>query len=398
MKVHSAQGSTRRARLLICIDSLGEDAGTERYVKELLHRIDGRRFTVDVCCVGEQLLGLHAVPGASLVLPVSRFYDWKGIQQIRKLRRYLDSHGVDIVHTFMPKGTVVGVLAASHSHTRVVIASRRSFGYFHTRPSLALFRYLNHHTTRILANSEAVKDWVSRTEHVPTTKVDVLYNGVDLERFGPGRGDSSVADALGIPPSARVVGIVANYRPVKDLHLFLRSMRVVADRVPSAAFLLVGQGPLAQELYALADSLRMRDRVFFTNGKGNVMDYLARMSVGCLTSQSEGFSNSILEYMAAGIPVVATDVGGNKEAVEHGTTGFVVPARDSNAFAAPVIRVLEDESLRSWMGAKARERCASTFDIGLAIKQQEEYYLDLLGYTQIPVEHYNVDQLQTPAV
>ena len=371
------------ARVLICIDSLGEGAGTERYVREMLRRMDRTQFAVDVCCVGDHVAASGPAAGADLVLPVSRFYSWSGIQQIRKLRRFIESHRIDIVHTFMPKATIVGVLAARSSHARAIIASRRSLGYFHTRSTLTLFRYLNRHTTRILANSRAVKEWVARTERVPQGKIDVLYNGVDLECFGPGRGDITAAEALGVPSDAKVVGIVANYRPVKDLELFLRAMRVVADRIPTARFLLVGQGPLADELAALADNLGIRDRVFFSNGRGDVVDYIARMSVGCLCSRSEGFSNSILEYMAAGVPVVATDVGGNKEAVEHGATGYLISEREPNAFAAPVIRLLEDEPLRCRMGAKAFERCRSAFEIGTAIRQQEDYYRGLLGQTKI---------------
>jgi glycosyltransferase involved in cell wall biosynthesis len=214
---------------------------------------------------------------------------------------------------------------------------------------------------------------VAEAEGVPLDRIDVLYNGVDLARYGAATAD----DCLGIPGAAPVVGIVANYRPVKDLGLFLRAARIVAAEAPDAAFLLVGHGPLRDELGQLAAELGIAHRVFLSDGKGEVPGFLARMSVGCLCSLSEGFSNAILEYMAAGLPVVATDAGGNAEAVEHGVTGYIVGSREPEAFAGPIIRLLRDQGLRREMARRARERCRERFEIGAAIRRLEQYYLGL---------------------
>jgi glycosyltransferase involved in cell wall biosynthesis len=102
------------------------------------------------------------------------------------------------------------------------------------------------------------------------------------------------------------------------------------------------------------------------------------MSVGCLCSHSEGFSNAILEYMAAGLPVVATDAGGSAEAIEDGVTGYVVRTRDPEAFARPILRLLNDETLRGELGRRSLERCRDEFEIGAAVRRLERYYLDLM--------------------
>jgi glycosyltransferase involved in cell wall biosynthesis len=128
-----------------------------------------------------------------------------------------------------------------------------------------------------------------------------------------------------------------------------------------------------------AAELGIASRVFFSNGKGSVPDFLRRMSIGCLCSQSEGFSNAILEYMAAGLPVVATDVGGNDEAIQDGVTGCIVRTREPEAFARPVIRLLRDEKLRSELARRSLERCRDKFEIGAAIRRLERYYLGLSG-------------------
>jgi glycosyltransferase involved in cell wall biosynthesis len=184
-----------------------------------------------------------------------------------------------------------------------------------------------------------------------------------------------VAVSLGVPSDAQVVGVVANYRPVKDLALFLKSAHIVAAAAPQAAFLLVGRGELRSELEKLAVELGIGDRVFFSDGRGSVPDYLARMSVACLSSLSEGLPNAILEYMAAGLPVVATDVGGNSELVADGDTGYLVRGRTPEAFAEPIIRLLRDHALRAVMGQKGLERARTEFDLSAAVRRLEGFYI-----------------------
>ena len=144
------------------------------------------------------------------------------------------------------------------------------------------------------------------------------------------------------------------------------------------AFLLAGRGELYDDLRKLATELGIGDRVFFTQGEGNMMDWLSRMSIGCLTSISEGFSNAIMEYMAAGMPVVAIDVGGNRDAVVDGETGYLVPERSPEEFAKPIIKLLRDEGLRASMGAKGFDRCSELFEVQKTIGQLEDYYRSLL--------------------
>jgi glycosyltransferase involved in cell wall biosynthesis len=354
--------------VLLCTDSIGEDAGTERHVVEVIARLDRARFEPHLCCL-QDTPRLAEMAGCcpTRVFPVTSVWRPNGLRQILALRRYIRQRQVDIVHTFATKASIVGVLAARGSGAKVV-TSRRNMGYWYSTRLLHLFRYLNRHTTRVLANSQRVKRLAVETEGLAPEKVDVLYNGVDLERY-----------AGGAAPAQPTVGIVANYRPVKDLGLFLRAARLVAAEVPEAVFLLAGQGPLRDDLGRLAGDLGISERVTFTDGRGEVPEFLRRMSVGCLSSESEGFSNAILEYMAAGLPVVATDVGGNAEAIEDGVTGCLVRERTPEAFARPVVELLRDPARREEMGRRALERCRERFEIGGAVRRLEDYYEALCG-------------------
>jgi glycosyltransferase involved in cell wall biosynthesis len=283
-----------------------------------------------------------------------------------------------VVHGFLPKSSLAAAIAGAMGGAPVVLASRRNLGYHYTARTLMITRILNRFVTRIVANSQAARSVTVEREGVCADKIDVVYNGVDTEKFYPA-GVMPENPAVAIPSGLRVVGIVANYRPVKNLELFLRSAAIVARKVPDACFLLVGSGTMESALRSLAEELGIAGQVIFTSGRGTVLPYLHRMCIGCLCSSSEGFSNSILEYMAAGLPVVATDVGGNAEAVLQGQTGFLIKEASPETFAAPIIRLLEDEQLRNQLGRNGLERCRSEFELGHAAKRLAQYYEWLLG-------------------
>jgi glycosyltransferase involved in cell wall biosynthesis len=366
--------SDDRIRVCLLSDTVGLDAGTERQVVETAKRLDQRRFQVHVCCL-EESPQLRSLDGTcqTAVFPTPSVNSWTGLRQVLRFRKYLRHHRIQIVHAYMNKTAAFAVLASLVSG-RIVITSRLNTGYWYTPALRRFFRLLNLRTNSIMANSIGAKQIAVDTERLDPKRVEVVYQGVDMTRFNLGLGDRSTADRLGIPAKARVVGIVANLRPVKDLPLFLRAAQVVAREFEDVAFLLAGRGELYQELADLAAELGLRDRVFFTQGQGNIMDYLSRMNIGCLTSFSEGFSNAVMEYMAAGLPVVAMDVGGNRDAIVEGETGFLVQERTPEAFAKPLITLLRDPQLSSRMGAAGFERCKENFEVGKTIKQLEDLY------------------------
>jgi L-malate glycosyltransferase len=369
---------SERVRVCLLVDTVGVDAGTERLVSETALRLDSSKIDVHVCCLEDSKrlreLGHHC---KTTVWPTTRLNSLNGIRQIRAFRRYLIQMRIDIMHAFMTRTAILGVTAFPNSPCKAIVTSRLSIDWY-TPLLTAFFRYyMNPRTTRIFANSEGVKRFVVATEKTLPGKVDVIYQGVDMARYSCDGGIPAVTAAMGIPAAAKVVGIVANYRPIKDLPLFLRAARIVAEQVPDVAFLLVGKGELHQELVRLAEELGISNAVFFSNGHGQVSDYLRRMSVATLSSESEGFSNAILEYMATGLPVVATDVGGNSEAIKHGETGFLVKDRRPEAFAAPIILLLQNDEIRHTMGQRALDRCRRHFSMEAYISRLETYYREL---------------------
>lgn len=345
--------------------------------------MDSNCFELFVACIEDgksiQQITPHATP---LVFPMTRVLSMGAVRQIWRLHKEINRLRIDIVHTFMVRPTVLGVFGAWRSKCRVVLTSRRNMGHWYTPTYLRLFRFLNRFTSRVVANSEAAKQAAVKIEGLAPSSVDVLHNGVDMSRFSGG-GDRSLTDRLGIPGQSRIVGIVANYRPIKDLAMFLRASALIAAQHADVAFLLVGKGQLGQPLKELAAQLGIGEKVYFTDGVGPVSGYLPLMEIGCLTSLNEGFSNAILEYMAAGLPVVATDVGGNREAVLDGVTGFLTPAGDEISFARQVNILLENNYEGKKMGNRGRVRCAENFSMQICVQKFQNYYESLIeGHVQ----------------
>jgi len=371
--------SSGKIAIALLSDTVGLDAGTERQVVETAKRLHKDRFDVHVICLEDspQLRSLTGVCNIA-VFPTDSVNSWSGMVQVRRFRRYLREHRIQISHAYMNKTGLFAVLTSLGSD-RIVITSRLNTGYWYTPKMKLQFRLMNLRTDAMMANSIEAKRIADETEGLAPDRVRVVYQGVDMTKFSRGLGDPRACDALGIPKTARVVGIVANLRPVKDHALFLRAVKIVADQIGDAAFLLAGRGELYQELCDLSSQLGIRDRVFFTQGEGKIMDCLARMSIGCLTSISEGFSNAIMEYMAAGMPAVAIDVGGNRDAIVEGETGYLVKERSPEAFAKPLIELLRNEELRARLGANGYERCVENFEVGRTIGQLEEFYESLVA-------------------
>jgi glycosyltransferase involved in cell wall biosynthesis len=367
--------------LKVCLvaDSLGPDAGTENLIAHLAAAFDPRVIEAHVCCL-EASERLSALPAHvhTAVFPTVRVYSPPGLRQIWKFRQYLRRNRIDVVHSFMHTSSVFTVLAAWNSGCRAVITSRLSCGYWYSRRWIWAYRLLNRFSTHLLTNSVSAKNLTVSVEGASPEKITVFYQGVDLAKFAPRR-DAGIIRELGLAPDTPVAGMVANFRPVKDVPLFLKAARVVSAAVPEARFLLVGQGALKPQLQRLAGELGISDRVFFSSPERSVADYLACMSVACLSSESEGFPNAILEYMAAGLPVVATDVGGVSEAVRDGFNGYLVGTRTPEAFAEPIIRLLRDRTLRMSMGQRGLERARTEFETGAAVRRLQDFYLEAAG-------------------
>jgi glycosyltransferase involved in cell wall biosynthesis len=215
-------------------------------------------------------------------------------------------------------------------------------------------------------------------------KVVTVYNGLPMDRVATTpdfRRDVTLA-RLGLPRKGkqRFVTIVANLRlPVKDHPTFLQAARQVHQAVPEAAFVIAVEGGLTEPMRALAAELGLAEHAFFIGRFADVAELLAVSEVCVLSSRAEGFSNSILEYMAAARPVVTTDVGGVREAVVEGETGYIVPPGDDSMLAARIIAMLREPDRATAMGERGRRLVEDKFSCTAQLERTEALYDRLLA-------------------
>jgi glycosyltransferase involved in cell wall biosynthesis len=236
-------------------------------------------------------------------------------------------------------------------------------------------RWANLSTDCILANSRVAAETIRDVEAVPHRKMYVAYNGIDLSKFS--RLDELRDHArkmLGFGPDDIVVGNISGFREVKGIPQFVDAARIVLEKEPRMRFLAVGDGTQYGLVVERIRQYGLEDRFYLAGQQTDVLPYLAAMDIGVLSSLAEGFSNSLLEYMASGLPSVATEVGGNREALEG--AGILVPPDDPKALAEAILE-LRSATLRQALGLAARQR-VERFSLARAEKRMKEIYAELL--------------------
>jgi glycosyltransferase involved in cell wall biosynthesis len=325
-------------------------------------------------------LGLGEIPEFRL----NSFYDLNAARQLRRFAALLRERRIDIVQTYDFYTNVFGMAGASLARVPVRIAARRETEGVRTPAQKFVERRAFNLSHIIVANSEAVRQEVIRGG-VPSDKIVTIYNGMDTKRVAP-RTDLNrreVLEQLGLPlePARRFVTVVANMRhAMKDQATFLRAARRVRTEIQDAAFVLAGEGELMESLRVEARELGLEKDTFFTGRCARVADLLAVSSVCVLSSKGvEGFSNSIIEYMAAARPVVATDIGGAREAVVDGETGYIVEPENEEEMAARIISLLKDPERAREMGERGLKVVREKFSCEAQLAEIEKLYARLLS-------------------
>jgi glycosyltransferase involved in cell wall biosynthesis len=378
-----------KADVLHLIDNF-EQGGTERQALQLVRMLaESGRFNVRLACFERRGVLLEEAERLGLgeieEYPLRSFYDANAARQFARFARRLKRERVRVVHAHGFYTNVFGVLGAALAGVPARVASRRESRVFRT-PARERFerRVVFPLAHAVIANAEAVRAELTGGG-VPARKVFTVYNGLDLARVAPTLAREEALEVLGLPRGRRFVTLVANMgHPVKDQPTFLRAAQSVRSAAPDAAFVLAGEGPLAEEYRALAARLGIGEDVFFTGRCGRVGDLLSVSDVCVLSSKAEGFSNAILEYMAAARPVVATDVGGAREAIEEGETGHVVAPCDAEAMAARIVELLRDPSRARLMGERGRRVVEEKFSCAAQLARTEALYERLLERRAAP--------------
>ncbi len=310
---------------------------------------------------------------------LSSFYDVNFLQQVRRFARYLNENRIDLIHTHDFYTNVFGMSAATLAGTPARVASKRESGGMRSRSQDLVEKISFGRANAILVNSEAVINHLAQ-RNLPVAKMRLIYNGTDISRFDR-KPDENALDKYGLPTVEKIpfVTMVANLRHrVKNVPMLLRTAKRVLSVCPNAHFVIAGEGELEPELRAMAGELGVADTVHFIGRCDDVPTLLAASYACVLTSDAEGFSNSLIEYMAAGKPVVATAVGGAAETIVEGVTGFIVSPNDDAAMAKHLINLLSDETAAKKMGDSGKITAIECFSLSSQRSKILELYKDCL--------------------
>ena len=378
-------GSDHRVRLIYVISTL-DIGGAEGQFGLLAERLNRSRFEVMVITLGDESalsarLRESGIPVVTLRLLTSG--GWHGsklFSAVRRLVTEVQRFRPAIVHGVLIHGYVLGGLAARLCRVPTFISSRRALASVKTRfPPLRLMEgWVNRFTRVVVANSEAVRQDTIRTEGLPASQVCVIRNGIGVDGSAE-PANETLRTELHLQDREPIVAVVSNFIRYKGHVYFCRAFASLVADQPRAAALLIGEGPERPASEALARELGIDRAVHFLGRRSDVGRLLRLADIVVHPSLTEGFSNAILEAMAASKPVIATRVGGNAEAVIDGVTGFLVRSGDADALLTPLRVLTTDPSLRREMGAAGRQRILMEFTVEKMIREYEQLYEKVLA-------------------
>jgi glycosyltransferase involved in cell wall biosynthesis len=358
--------SGERIKVVYVIGQL-EYGGTERQLVELAGKLPRERFEPVVCSLTDE--GPMAEELRKAGVRVVSLGKRRGVASgaLGRLVRLLRRERPAVLHTFLFSANWRGVIAGRLARVPVVVTSYRNVDIHSRSVPIAVERLLSGWPDYVIVNARAVGEHVAAAHGVREDRVRVIYNGVDVARVERTRKSR--------PPGARrTVVMIATLTEKKDPLCFVEVAALVARRTDDVEFRLVGEGPLRERVEALARERGLGERFTAPGVTSDIGGVLESADVSVLTSLKEGCSNALLESMAAGVPVVVTDVGGNPELVEDGVTGFIVPPREPETLAERIIAILEEPPLAARMGRAARERALDRFSVDVMVGRTTEFY------------------------
>ena len=372
-----------RITVMFPLNQLGV-GGAEQQLMELVKGMDKNRFEPIVVSLypgGALEPEIKATPGVELICLNRRGrFDFLILFKIYRLLR---QKRVRIIQPFLTPASFFGMLPSFMNRRLVKIVTERCGVRVNPRLGSSMYRKAEDFLTRfadwVVPNSKSGEDYVIKRGISPAS-VKVIYNGINLERLKPNPDVvARIRQQVKLPPWGKIVGITASLTPAKDHITFLKAAKIVSSTVPETRFMVLGDGPLRPDLERLAQELGIDSVVTFFGNQRDVGSYISAYDIACLTSfDHEGCSNATLEAMALGKPVVVTDIGGNREVVENGINGLLVPPKNPEILAQNIITCLHQPELAQRIGQQGRQTVLAKFSIPRMVQEYQDLFENAL--------------------
>jgi glycosyltransferase involved in cell wall biosynthesis len=382
--VEAGEAAPRPMRVVTLIDRLGTRGGAERLALEVTKRLDPEAFERTLCISrwsAEEAADASACAALTTLreagvrfLPLGRQRKvdvWVWARLARRLR----AERIHVLHTHKFGSNVWGVALGRMARVPVIVAHEHTWAYQGRPLRVFLDRELiaRGASTFVAVSADDQRKMIE-IERIAPERTTFVPNGIPVP---PAPAGKDIRAEFGLPADAPLIGSVGFLRAQKAFDVLIRAAAALADEFPQARTLIVGDGEERESLAELARRLNVEDRVILAGRRLDVPDILAALDVAVCCSDYEGSPLSIMEYMAAARPVVATQVGGVPDLIHDGAEGVLVPARDPQALAGAIARVLRDPGEAQKMGQRAHARQAREFDIDVMVRRLEDLYRNL---------------------
>lgn len=373
----SSDAPCGRPHVLLVVDQFPKMlGGGERSVLKIAEHLPryGYHASILTFFVHPEYSGLESIVAPIYLLPLNRTYDIHAVRAAFGFRKFLRDQRVSLVQTFFESSDLwAGTVAKTVSDVKVVW-SRRDMGILRSRKHDIAYRLLARLPDAVLAVSQEVREHCIRVDGIKSARVETIYNGVDFDERQANRKPQRTLKTCH-------VATVGNIRRVKGHDVMIRAAALLAPQFPEVSFGIAGavlEPEYFRELEQLVCELDLTDRFHFAGPIGDLRSYLEGTTIFVLPSRSEGFSNAIIEAMAAGLPVVATNVGGNSESVVDGLSGIMVPPDDPSALANAISELLRDPPRARAMGSAGRTIVEQRFTTDAMMRHIQQVYRRLL--------------------
>lgn len=345
--------------------------GAEKQLYELVKGIDKKIFLPIVISLSQN--GFWSIEIQKLGIEVIELERRKNkeIKRLLHLIKLLWQIKPDIVHTYLFSANSYGRVAAILNKSPVIISSERNLpeiGKDKTTYQVYIDKVLSFFSDAIICNSKIAADVLVKVHKYDKKKIFIVHNGISI-----------VSSNISYKEKHEfIIGTVCRLSPQKNLKMFLNMAKSLTYYKNNLKFMIVGDGPMKQELVDYSIKLGIGDKVNFCGEQKNIHTFLEKMNLFVLTSLYEGLSNSIMEAMLYGIPVVATDVGGNRELISDGETGFLCPPDDIDDLVKKVMYIIDNPQEAQRIGENGRNKIINEFSSNMMVKKTESIYLRLL--------------------
>lgn len=381
--INNYKGDTK-IKLLVVIDYIwGIRGGTETQVSLLLKNLDRNKYEIYLICLRNsdwleksgsvlnckiKAFNIKAKLNPTIIISFFRL-----IQYIKKIKP-------DIVITFFRESNIIGVIAAKLAGTKQIVSTRRDYGLWLQSRGYRFLILANKFVKGIVTNSEKVKELTSKEEKFDASKIKVIYNGLQYDGYKTNPDENRrLKRELGILENNKIVGIIANLRPMKRYHTFINAANYVLEKNRKVDFVIIGDGLLRKELEMLTEELGISKLVHFAGSREDVLPYLSIFDIGVNCSANEGLSNAIMEYMAYGVPCIVSRSGGNEELIMNDVNGYTFELDNHEELGNLIIDLLSNSRLQRDFTIKSKRKILRQLNIENMVDAYDSYFSGILA-------------------